>query len=303
MAFEPEIRVVRAGDTSKKDPFTICIIANPALESPWNSGYFIPDPILSRPGEFDASVDYIEQVLFGRLPGQAEAFLGDPAIEPRVRVVSLFVEGLPAEEVNSLVGEDGVSTALVARRAAFAPFLAEYGLAADVAYAVSGSETHTRASAWHMSDDDERPGVTFSLDGFDLAHRHYYRIPGTVAQHFTSTSLTALHEFAHALSSYSNGSILDLYVDSEPGVNNKRGRPIPATFAVYDGTSLASDPARDGLGYPGGWESYHCELNDPAVPSVMDNYWLAPGGVPERCQHDKITRRFLLDRVRAKLGR
>jgi hypothetical protein len=36
---------------------------------------------------------------------------------------------------------------------------------------------------------------------------------------------------------------------------------------------------------------------------VMDNYWRAHDDVPEHCQHDRITRMFLLDRVRAKLVR
>lgn len=35
----------------------------------------------------------------------------------------------------------------------------------------------------------------------------------------------------------------------------------------------------------------------------MDDYWQAPDGVPEHCEHDRITRAFLLDRVRAKMRR
>ena len=300
---DPEIRFVRPGDTSKQDPFTICIIANPALEAPWKSGQFIRDPITSSPPAFASSVQYIVQALFGTLPNQAERFLGDPAIAPKVRVVSLFVTGLEVADANSLVAQDSMSNMLVARRTAFTPFLARYGLAADVAYAISASDTHTRASAWYTTDDDGRGGVPFTLDGINLSHRFYSLIPGTIAQHSSSTSLTALHEFGHALSSYSNGMIVDLYVDSGPGANNKRGRPIPGQFAVYNGTSFASDSTRDGLGYPAGWQSYHCGLIDPALPAVMDNYWLASGGVPNQCQHDEITRQFLLDRVRAKLGR
>ena len=303
MADEPQIRVVRPGDTSKSDPFTICIIANPALEAPWKTGQFIPDPITLHPADFSASVRYTGQALFGRLENQAERFLGEPGIAPRVRAVSLFVTGLPAVDRNSLVGQDSVSDLLIARRAVFAPFLARYGLTADIVYAISRSESHTRASAWSTTDDDGRPGVPFMLDGVPLKHRYYSLIPGTVAQHTSATSLTALHAFGHALSSYSNGSVVDLYVDSGPGVNNKRGRPIPPVFAVYDGTDFATDAVRDGLGYPLHWQSYHCELHNPALPAIMDDYWRAPGGVPNRCQHDRITRRFLLDRVRAKLGR
>jgi hypothetical protein len=116
-------------------------------------------------------------------------------------------------------------------------------------------------------------------------------------------SLTALHEFGQPLSSYSNGSVVDLYVDSSAGLNNKRGRPIPATFATSSGIALPVDMARDGLGYPAGWQSYHCELIAPAVPAVMDNYWAAPSGVPEHCLHDRITGQFLGERLLVKICR
>lgn len=217
--------------------------------------------------------------------------------------MSLFVSGLTAASTNSLVGEDAVSNLLVARRTAFAPFLARYGLHADIAYAVTASRTHVRASAWFTTDDDSRPGVNFTLGGRTFAHRYYALIPGTVALPVSSTSLTALHEFGHALSSYSNGAVTDLYIDSQPALNNKRGRPIPADFANYNGTVYNSDMNRDGIGYPAAWQSFHCELLNAAVPAVMDDYWLAPSGVPEECQHDAITRQFLLDRLRAKTSR
>ena len=133
---------------------------------------------------------------------------------------------------------------------------------------------------------------------------------GTVAIHSSSTSVTALHEFGHALSSYSNGAVTDLYVDSLPALNVKRltsGASVPINFADYDGIILAADPTRDGLGYPVGWSSYHCALNNEIVPALMDDYWQAgiahPGSVPEDCEHDQITRRFLRDRMLAKISR
>lgn len=299
----PVVRVIMPGDTSKENPFTICIVANPALEAPWKSGHFVRDPINEAQADFDAAVEYVARVLFGRLPNQAETFLGEPGVAPGIRMLSLWTPGLEAAAENALVGEDESSDLLVSRRAAFIPFLQRYGLSADVVYAISSSQSHVRASAWPASDDDARPGVPFSLDGRTLHHRFHARIPGTVALHTNSSSITALHEFGHALSSYSNGQIVDLYVDGPPGVNNKRGRPIPARFAVYQGTDLATDPTRNGLGYPDDWRSYHPALHDAAFPAVMDDYWQAPDGVPEHCRHDQLTRRFLLDRVRAKQER
>ena len=305
----PIVTILRPGDTRKPYPFTIAILANPALETPWNSGKFVVDPVTFDQPAFNAAADYISTSLFGGLPGQKERLLGDASIAGTdIRVVAVFVTGLSATEPNSLVAQDGVSNMLVARRANFLPFLATHGIYADVAYAVSQSATHNRASAWYTSDDDTRPGIPFTVDGVTYAHRYWSLIPGTVAIHTTSASLTAAHEFGHALSSYTNGSITDLYVDSPDALNNKLGRPIPlppAPFRVYNGTVIDIDRTRDGLGYPAGWLSYHAELNAPAFPAIMDDYWMATasGGVPEDCEHDTITRRFLLDRIRAKMSR
>lgn len=173
----------------------------------------------------------------------------------------------------------------------------------DIAYAVSQSESHTRASAWFTSDDDAGAGTSFKLDGVTLSHRHFNLVPGTIALHSSSTSLTALHEFSHALSSYTNGAVVDLYADSKVGLNNKHGRPIPSNFAVYNSTVMTSDPSRNGLAYPDGWQSYHCELLASAFPALMDNYWQPSDNLPQHCKHDKITRQFLMDRLRAKISR
>ena len=241
--------VVRAG-ASKPNPFTICIVANPVLEAPWNSGQFIIDPIIGQLTMFQAAVSYIDAALFGLLAGEREKVLADPAIMPNVQLISLYDDGLSIDASSSLVAQDGVSDTLVARRNFFKPFLANYAIEADVAYAVSASSSHTRASAWFTSDDDTQAGVPFTLNGNPGFHRFYNLIPGTVAIHSTATSLTALHEFGHAVSSYSNGKILDLYVDSPVGFNNLLGRPIPSNFCNYNAKSFASDPSRDSLGYP-----------------------------------------------------
>ena len=293
---------VRPG-AQKQNPFTVCVVANPVLEAPWNSGAFVADPIIGQLATFQAAVAYIDAALFGLLSGQQEKVLADPAIMPFVRVVSLYDDGLPTIGSNSLVAQDGVSNTLVARRAMFNAFLTNYGLKADIAYAVSSSASHTRASAWFTTDDDAQPGVGFTLNGNQgLVHRFYNVIPGTVAIHSTATSLTALHEFGHAISSYTNGKMLDLYVDSAVGFNNLLGRPIPPVFCNYNGGNFPSDPSRDALGYPPTWQSYHCALVDPTCPAVMDNYWLSQKG-PIACLHDSVTEAFIRDRLIAKIGR
>jgi hypothetical protein len=293
--------VIRVG-AAKPNPFTICIVANPVLEAPWNSGAVMKDPIIGQLAAFQAAVSYIDSSLFGLLPGEQEHLLSDPALMPFIRVVSLYDDGLPTILSNALAAQDGSSDILVPIRTAHAPFLANYGIDADVVYAVSASQTHVRASAWFTTDDDTQGGVPFTLDGNAYVHRYYKAIPGTIAIPVNSTSLTALHEFGHAVSSYTNGSIVDLYVDSSSGFNIRVGRPIPTVFCNYQGTQFDTDPLRDGIGYPAGWQSYHCELVDASCPAVMDNYWLSGKG-SNACLHDSVTKAFIFDRVAAKIAR
>jgi hypothetical protein len=295
-------RVRRAGDTSSQFPFTILVIANPALEAPSNSNQFVADPVMANRPSFDAAVRYIDDSLFGNLPNQAEKLLADPMIEPNVRMLEVFDPTLPKVAANSFVGQHGASNLLIARRAAITAFLATNNLFADVVYAVSGSTSHSRASAWYTSDDDARPGVQFLLDGSQLHHRHWHTIPGTVAIHTSATSLTAPHEFGHAISSYTNGMVVDLYVDNAAALNNKRraSPAVPNSFAIYPQQAVLLHNSRQGP-YPAGWLSYHCSRTAPALPAMMDNYW--NGQPPEACEHDIITRSFLRDRVIAKMGR
>ena len=292
---------VRRAGAAKNAPFTILLVANPAIETPFGSGTFVPDPILKNQAGFDAAVTYIDDSLFGKLPGQADLLLGDPAIAPEVRLLTLFDTTLAANAANSFVGQHITSELLIARRAAIKAFLTRQNLIADVVYAVTDSKTHTRASAWFTSDDDAQTGVPFVVDTNTFHHRHWYTVPGTVAIHRTASSLTAPHEFGHAISSYSNGMVVDLYVDSPAALNCRVGPPINKTFATYQGTAMPSDTARKPIGYPPGWKSYHCGLSATAAPALMDNYWL--GTPPEGCENDLITRQFLRDRVLAKMGR
>ena len=300
--------VSRRAGASKRDPFTICIIANPALEAPWNSGIFIADPIMGNKAGFYSAVKYIEDCLFGRLAGIQEQLFSNPPIGANVRVISIWDTAAGVDSASALVGQDGVSNILVARRNAIKALAGNYQIHGasffvDVAYAVSSSSTHTRASAWFTTDVPGSAGVPFGLDGSSFTHCYYNDIPGTIAIHSSVSDVTPLHEFQHAISSYTNGSITDLYVDSNPAVNCKVGRPIPANFCVYSGATYASDLSRDGLGYPSTWKSYHCALIDPRYPAVMDDYYSASTGNPLDCQNDTATRQFVTDKILAKMGR
>lgn len=292
---------VRRPGAPKAEPFTVLVLANPCLEAPLDTGQFIGDPIMLDPAKFANAALYIEQSLFGQLAQQAETMLGHPTIAPNVRFATLFDATLPRNASHSFVSQDSMSTMLVARRKAIRDFLLTHNLIADVVYAVSDSASHKRASAWYTTDDDTSAGTPFTLDQTVLHHRQRYSIPGTIGIHSSATSLTAVHEFSHAISSYTNGKVDDLYRDGGPALNIKRQTPIPPVpqvFAHYNGAQILSKQ-------PGnqGWGSYHSALSSPngALPALMDNYWRATP--PEACEHDVITRQFIRDRVLAKMGR
>jgi hypothetical protein len=309
-----DISLLREGDTSKPNPFTVCIIANRLLEAPAGSATYVVDPITANKPAFDVCSKYIVESLFGALPSQTEGVLKDPAIAPHVRIVSIVESSTPDpaapdRDMQSFVAQDGASFLLIARRTQIRDYLLKvYGKTVDIAYAVSGSTTHNRASAWFATDDPPS-GVPFILDGTSLVHCYNTLIPGTVAIHQSASSLTAPHEFGHALSSYQNGMVVDLYVDNNAAVNCKRGRPIVSPFRVYQAHTLLSDMTRSCIGYPTNWTSYHCERNGappggPDLPAIMDNYYLAcTGHTSEECENDAITRHFLRDRLLAKIGR
>ncbi|WSH67952.1 hypothetical protein U8Q05_26810 (plasmid) [Rhizobium ruizarguesonis] len=139
-----------------------------------------------------------------------------------------------------------------------------------------------------------------TYDGRPITHRCFHLIPGMAAMHVTSSGQTASH--GHAFSSYSNGFITDLHVDGNAQFNRKTARPIPGLLCNYGGHSFRSDIARDGIGYPANWTSYHSELNDVSRPARMDDFWKATGG-STTVQHDKLTRAYYLDRIAAKVAR
>lgn len=292
------IRILQAGAASAH-PYTIAFVANPVLKD--RSGSIATDPILSNQAGFDACVTFAVDCLYGRLAGQTENFLADPAIGTNIRIVSIFETGLAVTDANSLVEESDFGQMISPRRDQYLPYLLRHSIHADVAYAISGSTRYSRASAYGTTDNTAGAGTPFVLDGVTRMHWHFPLIPGAVAMHVTANSLTPAHEFGHAASSYSSGFVTDLYVpNTAVNFNVRIGPPIPLLFATYDGTAYPSDPTRDGLGY-GNWNSYHPGLVNTAAPALMDNYTTQAN--PLVCRHDAITRAYLRDRLIAKIGR
>ena len=297
----------RPGDPTRRNPFFILILNNIALERPWNSGNFVPD-LVGGPGSADrnaflAQARYIVDNLFGATAGQAERLLSDSPHAAKIKVSSMYVTGLAPANANALVGEEDFTGTgiLVPRRDVVPALLHTLGVNPDIVFLVSNSPTNARAAAYGTTDDDTRAGDPFVYDGRSLSHRFYHLVPGIAAMHTTSNALTAAHEFGHAFSSYTNGFVTDLYVDGDTQFNRKNGRPIPSTFGTYNGLAYASDRERDGLGYPPEWTSYHPGLADPSQPALMDNFFYSQNAVGSR--HDRLTKRYMLDRVAAKVAK
>lgn len=306
----PTVSVLAEGETKPNDnPYTIVIIANPTLQTTSSQQPLVADPILTQPASFQACVQYARDALFGRLPGQAERFLAQ--FETKIRVIAIFDPSLTPSSATALVAEYPYGGIVQPLQDAFASLIATYQvkgkpIKADVAFAITASGTHTRSSAYYTADDESSGGTGFKMDGKAFTHRQVNVSPGVVALHVSATSLVALHEFGHAASSWTNGCITDLYVDSTDdynAVNVRVGRPIPQAFATYAGKTYQSDLTRECLnGYPAGWKSYHCAEADDRYPAIMDDFWLAQGK-PENCKHDKITLDFLTDRLNSIMSR
>src|SRR5262245_46840272 len=315
--FNAEITRWREGDTTKPDPLFILIINNSALERPLGgSTNFIPDMCTSDDrAPFNKAAEYINMNLFGELPNQAEKLLADSPDCSKIKLWSMYIEGLKPSSTTSLVQEYppySTDRFLKPRRSAVVDMLANIGMNPDVVFVVSKSSDTTVASALGATDDDDRDGLPATFDGRTIYHRFYHKIPGMVAIHAQRDDMTPAHEFGHAFSSYSNGFVTDLYRDHDLYchgtivLNRKVGRPIPDNFAKYGNTTYLSDKTRDHL--PGGYRnmrSYHSELvdqNNPAQrPALMDDYRKARP--PMSSLHDKMTKAYIMDRIAAKVRR
>ncbi len=190
------------GNTAKPDPFFILILNNPALERPEGSGHFVPDmPGVSAADRaaLKKTAGYIFQNLFGLLPGQVDKVLGLSPHASEIRVVSMCIPTTAVGDSTALVAEDVLEDTflLVVRREQAHAFVRAHGLDPDILFVVSQSPTHTRASAFGTTDDDARPGIAFTYDGWNLSHRAFHLVPGMSAVHTTVGGMTPVHEFGH----------------------------------------------------------------------------------------------------------
>lgn len=289
---------------AKAAPFTIAFIANPRVTRV--GGAIVADPIQAARGRFNSAVARGLQALFA----VRESLLHPYADE--IRVVARFTP--PAAGMAPLC-EHQPGGLTYPNQANITAYLAAAVLPADVCYAVFREPAFNRATADFTVD-----GPAAFLDhgfSFDAVHGQHSRVttqPGVVAMHAPPmTSMTPIHEFGHAMSSSGNGACGDLYVDdvNVGFVMNRKRRPtvvspFPAVFARYGGTDYPTDRprgayvGRGGIGYAH-WHNYGAELIDRRRPNLMDNFNLAANR--RLCLLDELTRRFLRDRIEAKLRR
>lgn len=297
------VRTIYSG-APKPDPYTIAFVGNPAIEAE-AGGTVSADPVLTNRAGYHAALSQCLRNFFA----VTEDLLRRNNRDRGIRIVSVFDETRTAVTATSLAHAIAPNL-METRRDRLKSFLAGYGVTADVVFVLHGSTTHDRATAWFTTDDAAKAGVSVTFDGTTRTHRRFPSIPGSAAVpiSFDTTGLTPLHEFGHAASDFGNGMVIDLYVDgTRTGfVVNKKMRAlatdaIPANFATYAGTTVASDQGRDGVGYPTTWSSFHPQLIDATRPNLMDNYWLA--AQPLQCRLDNLTDDFMDDRLSAKLAR
>jgi hypothetical protein len=302
----PEVRrTLFPGRPNAQPPYTFVFAATPGLEAETGGGVSA-DPVLGdRPNYHD-----VVRACLANLLTVTEPMLRDENFEANIRFVSIFDAAASANTASALVHRVNPNL-LEPMRDRMNGFVGSYWEDPDIVFALTGSTTHTRASAWFTTDDATKAGVSFTYDGTTFTHRRYTSIPGSAAISLLmdQTGLTAIHEFGHAASDFDNGKCTDLYVDATRTglVVNKKMRAnasdaIPTTFGSYDGTSFNSDQNRDGLGYPNTWRSYHPALIDTARPNLMDNYWGAASNV-QACRLDQLTAEWFRDRLRAKIMR
>lgn len=288
----------------KANSYTVAFVANPRVQPV--GGAAVADPILTQRARFYRAVAASLQAMFTF----RETLLHPYADE--IRVVARFDSAVAAPPPPTRRLATGMTAP---DRANVTAYLAAAALPADVCFTVFRAPAFSRASA--LPGLDAGAGGADPAFTYDALARNHVRVtaqPGVVALHAPPTSvMTPLHEFMHAISGDVNGSCDDLYLDIPLvlfEVNRKRkasaGPPIPATFARYNGRDHPSDRpqgtyvGRGGIGYAG-WRSYGAALIDRSRPNLMDNYHVAAD--PTQCQLDAMTRRFLRDRLEAKLGR
>jgi len=160
----------------------------------------------------------------------------------------------------------------------------------DVIMVISGSNQFIRSSARFTEEEETAAGEPFIYQNNTTIirknHAKYAKLPGVAAIWAGDDRLkTPVHEFAHAMSSFQNGPIVDEYDDKgkdnfdfmiNKQFRNASTEAIPKHFAKYGLTTVIDDGCaeycsdRTRADKEPSWSSYVPERVAPGYSSTMD---------------------------------
>lgn len=324
---EPVV-LVEKGNTSSKarhsDSYTVVILANTFLEAERGSPKFREDEILDEPKLFKAKVEciidslrqseilrkFISDMRFVAIIDPQKAKTNDRD-EQRARALclenSIDVIIEPRQRIYKRK-EDGTYELQEERLKKYLELYPSLGRV-DIVYAVTASRTHTRSSAYYTIEEETTASedfqfILYNKDGSlrdPLLGRYAPPrnvpefVPGLIAYSaWDNRRKTPLHEFAHAMSSTTNGLIYDEYNDEVPFntdslmvINKRRATAVmdddgndfiepselPELFAKFyeAGQPERNDFSTDRLRQkPFDWSSFVPDKDRPDEPCTMD---------------------------------
>ena len=179
----------------------------------------------------------------------------------------------------------------------------------DVIYVISANENYDRSAAMYSDNPVIKDIYTGSPTELTVTHEAFSKSPGRIALNaLTAWQKTFIHEFAHAMSVYQNGAIIDEYfdfneasaeTDSELQSVNRKERPtandpIPALFTKYNELSYHSD--RDHPSEKENWKGYFPQRCAKHIGCTMDKT-IGP------YQFDPLISDLMYDRLLSKRNR
>ncbi|MDZ7265164.1 MAG: hypothetical protein ONB16_11295 [candidate division KSB1 bacterium] len=314
-----------AAPLATANPYTIAIVANPKILKA--DGQTEDDPILTNRTLFMRTVTRILRSFVNN------ELLALPEILNQMRFVIIFDNNSnSAETIPALCVELPASDILcplqdVAKTLAYVKSKVDGIDIIDVIFVISASESLIRSSARFTEDDTKRKGrrfdYTFSTTQKkpnQRTHYFYPKLPGVVALSAWDDRLkTAVHEFAHAMSSLEGGAIVDEYLDRyneaveevlKNNILNKKYRqrwqdPVPDVFGTYKLYNQSGTAVITQIDYPSdryrcdkreNWLSYVPERNDSRQSCIMDVAYYG-------YEFDRLIFDFMYDRLLAKFSR
>lgn len=252
-----------------------------------------------------------------------------PEIFPRLKIVVIYDNKRKHDPVdaNALCETIDPKSEIIAARANRGTDAAPFSIVdqyvkqhidySDVIMVISGSKEFIRSSARFTEEEDPAGGEPFIYKNntppdINKNHPTDAKLPGLAALWAGDDRLkTPVHEFAHAMSSYQNGPIVDEYDDKGEGrfpfMVNKQFRSaatdaIPKHFAKYGLAAAFNDGCveycsdRTRADKEPGWRSYVPERVAPGYSSIMDITYF-------EYRFSKLVFDFMYERLITKINR